>query len=96
MKCDSCLHKQICKHYENIKSETYAYMNIKFNPDEDCKGYVSTTADTDICGEWIERGFGEFYCGSYECSNCGKYSLILCGRAEKDHYCSWCGAKMKY
>lgn len=42
MKCDSCFHKKVCRHYSNYKTETYAYMGISFKPDE-CKDYVDVS-----------------------------------------------------
>lgn len=42
MKCDTCLHKNVCRHYADIRSETYAYMGIRFDPENDCKEYVNS------------------------------------------------------
>ena len=41
MKCDTCLHKNVCRHYSNIRSETYAYIRVSFDPDTDCQDYIS-------------------------------------------------------
>lgn len=43
MKCDSCLHKSVCVHYSNIKSGTYAYMRVNFDPNKDCNDYIPNT-----------------------------------------------------
>lgn len=42
MKCDTCLHKNVCRHYADIRSETYAYMGIRFDPETDCQEYISS------------------------------------------------------
>lgn len=50
MICDDCLHKAVCVHYSNIRTETYAYMGVNFNPNKECSNYIANAKP--VC-PWI-------------------------------------------
>lgn len=84
MKCERCFHKPICKHYIDIRNDTYVRIGYKFSPDE-CKDYVGTSDITTIVhGSWI------YDSGLFRCSVCEELSVV----DFRTPYCSQCGAKM--
>lgn len=47
MKCKGCFHKKVCSDYSDYKTDTLAYMGVRFEL-EKCKDYVNIS-------EYIER-----------------------------------------
>lgn len=90
MKCDTCFHKPVCHHYSDIKTDTYAYMGVRFNPDE-CENYVNVDDVSHVkYGHWIVEW------NVHECSKCGQcfeYEGYM-GHMDFFNYCPNCGAKM--
>ena len=87
MKCDSCIHKEVCK---DKPPESYPQFMINIMTDK-CEHYINNTDIQPVKhGRWIwdnSPEFGNPY-GSYKCSECNERQSF------KENYCPNCGAKM--
>ena len=63
--------------------------------------FISTTPTVEakpvVHGKWVEVFDGSDYDGTYECSKCGKWLVLIEGIPEENHYdfCPFCGCSMK-
>lgn len=80
MKCDTCLHNNVCKHYADIRSETYAYMGISFDPDTDCQEYISSNTNHELNSK-IEQPIK-----LKKCPFCGGVAYIIVCDDEGNHH----------
>ena len=92
MKCDSCIHKQVCK---DKPPESYPRFMIDIMTDK-CENYIHTAYVQPVKhGHWIE----EYDCGyiTPHCSECGETALTK-EETSYDYvyssYCPRCGARM--
>lgn len=46
-KCEGCFHKKVCSDYSDYKTDTLAYMGVRFEP-EKCKDYVDVSDKDDL------------------------------------------------
>lgn len=51
MICDTCSHKKVCSHYNDIRTEAYAYMGVRFDPEADCQEYISSNTNYELNGK---------------------------------------------
>lgn len=103
MKCDSCLHKEICTHRLGIQNGTYGAMRYNFDTEE-CTDYAAAADVAPVVhGQiiWRERHRGGFK--TVKCLHCFndiniennipcKHIAKIDGRYTNDEpYCSNCG-----
>ena len=88
MKCDSCIHKQVCK---DKPPKSYPQFMIDIMTDK-CEHYIHAAYVPVKHGRWIlesnYRDFDGCICGIYSCSVCSVRN------DDTTNYCPNCGAKM--
>lgn len=90
MKCESCFHKKVCVHYQDYKTEAYAYMGVSFSPDK-CEDYINSDNIMVVkIGKWIRDSFIEGMFAKSHCSICG-YETYKRSEVE---VCPCCSSKM--
>ena len=86
MKCDSCIHKQVCK---DKPPESYPQFMIDIMTDK-CEHYINNIDVQPVKhGRWINENF------CTRCSACGNMTIYdKYSREVESDYCPNCGAKM--
>ena len=86
MKCDNCIHKQICK---DKPPESYPQFMIDIMTDK-CEHYINNTDIQPVKhGRWINENF------CTRCSACGNMTIYdKYSREVESDYCPNCGARM--
>ena len=89
MKCDSCIHKQICK---DKPPESYPQFMINIMTDK-CENYIHNADVQSVKhGHWVwESNYRDYdgdICSVYSCSVCSVHS------DDTTNFCPNCGAKM--
>lgn len=106
MKCDNCIHKQVCK---DKPPESYPQFMIDIMTDK-CENYIHTAYVQPVKhGRWIETHISlikyipedekeegySFYMAELKCSCCERYNVkTFALTLNKPDFCQLCGAKM--
>ena len=83
MKCEKCIHEDLCIMCAHHNDDTYAELGIKFNPEE-CKSFIDRKEIKEAT--WLKYG------NKRTCENC-EYTYWSHGN--EFNYCPNCGADMK-
>ena len=86
MKCDSCIHKEVCK---DKPPESYPQFMINIMTDK-CEHYINNTDIQPVKhGRWINENF------CTRCSACGNMTIYdKYSRKVESDYCPNCGTRM--